>query len=598
MSRSTRLRTRPSAPDTPRAPRKSKKKEELDTYGLVEENGGRPFQLIEGLPSSESLPQYKATLTHPLSVRDSAVLYSSMLSSRRTWISSEMFDMLWSKQFLSPGEKERLEQEGIDPESVDASAAREKMHKLCDCVMFGGPHAFSIRMFIVKNEETEKKWNDAIEQKKRRKEDRKKQELEDKKMKQELRKQQQWGKKQDSDSQSHVLELKSSVVPPVQAPGTAAQALPEAKKPPVKRRPRKEENLTPARSRSHTPQQRRTLHQSSEDQKMITNLNLMAQKNAELNSLMVIVAGGRATSQQVEEFKKYIEKARKMPSPPGWKPATPPTAAPLTQNRIDAQQRVVQANVTDRKIVDTSRPIIPPELPTSRPPERPPIKTETQSSLSPNGTPANGEAVPRQKRKYTKRKNVDTVPEQEDKSMQLTTFQLKYMDNADIVFEYVENPNKRYSFPKDAILEPLEDGESYLMSWILIHNRKEVEKYKEKRNKKLAAAKGNKDEDQKVEEEYNVFEDPQCPEPLYTAMTVKLTNIHKKFQTIMINSVNPADKVRKQMSAILERGTRLTGYNLWFQLDAYDDSELAENLRGELKDYEAGFRSKRQRKQF
>ncbi|CEP63654.1 Swc3p LALA0_S08e07558g [Lachancea lanzarotensis] len=599
MSRSTRLRTRPSVAETPKAPKKSKKKEELDTYGLVEENGGRPFQLIEGLPSSESLPQYKATLTHPLSVRDSAVLYSSMLSSRRTWISSEMFDMLWSKQFLSPGEKERLEQEGIDPESVDASAAREKMHKLCDCVMFGGPHAFSIRMFIVKNEETEKKWNDAIEQKKRRKEDRKKQELEDKKLKQELRKQQQWVKKQDNEVQPQVLELKSSVVPrtptpaPVTAMATAAKTQPDAKKQSVKRRQRKEENPPTARSRSHTPQQRKTLHQSSEDQKMITNLNLMAQKNAELNSLMVIVAGGRATSQQVEEFKKYIEKARKMPTPPGWKPAAPSTATPTTQDKTDAQQTMVQANVTERKIADKSRPIVPPELPTSRLPERPPIKTEKPMNSSPDG-----EAAPRQKRKYTKRKNVDTPPEPEDKSMQLTTFQLKYMDNADIVFEYVENPNKRYSFPKDAILEPLEDGESYLMSWILIHNRKEVEKYKEKRNKKLAAAKGNKDQQQKSEEEYNVFEDPQCPEPLYTTMTVKLTNIHKKFQTIMINSVNPADKVRKQMSTILERGTRLTGYNLWFQLDAYDDSALAENLRGELKDYEAGFRSKRQRKQF
>lgn len=107
--------------------------------------------------------------------------------------------MLWSKQYLSPSEKERLEQEGIDPESVDASAAREKMHKLCDCAMAGGPHAFSVRLFILKNDEIEKKWNDAIEQKRRNKADRKNRELEVKKKKQEERKQQQWIKKQEKE---------------------------------------------------------------------------------------------------------------------------------------------------------------------------------------------------------------------------------------------------------------------------------------------------------------------------------------------------------------------------------------------------------------
>ncbi|SCU90519.1 LANO_0D09054g1_1 [Lachancea nothofagi CBS 11611] len=598
MSRSTRLRARTIASDTNRAARNAKDSDELDTYGLVEENGGRPFQLIEGLSSSVGLPQYKATLTHPLSVRDSAVLYSSMLSSRRTWISSEMFDMLWSKQFLSPSEKERLEQEGLDPESVDASAAREKMHKLCDCVMFGGPHAFSVRLFIVKNEETENKWNEAIEQKKRSKEDRKKRELEDKKKKQEERKQQQWVKKQGKDQQQP-LQLKSSVSTTGAGSGSASSAgnvHSETKKQPVKRRPRKEETPQPSKAKAQTLQNKKPLPQSTEDQKMITNLNLMAQKNQELNSLMIIVAGGRSTSEQVEEFKKYIEKARKMPTPPGWKPTTP--AASTTT----PAQKSSEPNITERKIADKSRPIIPPELPTSRLPDASLVKLEDPSKVARDVSSTNSTSEPRQKRKYTKRKNVENPPEPEDKSMQLTTFQQKYMHNADIVFEYVENPNKRFSFPKDAILELLEDGESYIMSWIIIHNRKEVEKYKEKRCRNLKkTTKGESDGQESSEvadEEYDVFEDLQSPAPLYTTMTVKLTNIHRKFQTIMINSVNPADKVRKRMSNILERGTRLTGYNLWFQLDAYDDSDLAESLRSELKDYEAGFRSKRQRKQF
>ncbi|SCU83244.1 LADA_0C10352g1_1 [Lachancea dasiensis] len=597
MSRASRLRTRTTNSDISRSSNNVEEdSDKLDTYGLVEENGGRPFHLIEGLPSSAGLPQYKSALTHPLSVRDSAVLYTSILNSRRTWISSEMFDMLWSKQFLTPGEKARLEQEGLDPESVDASAAREKMHKLCDCIMLGGPHAFSIRLFIVKNEETEKKWNDAIEEKKRNKETRRKQELEYKMKRQEERKQQQWVRKQGKEQQPPSLKSSISITgnEANNRAGTTSPGSTDPKRQPTKRRQRSDEGSQQSRAIPQASQPKKGAAQSTEDHKMITNLNLMAQKNPELNSLMIIVAGGRATSEQVEEFKKYIERARKMPTPQGWKPTPSATSAAATQN-------TKQSRVPDSNISGKGRPIIPPKLPTSRAPEAPRIKVENPSTLARSTPPDTASAEPRQKRKYTRRKNVETPPEPEDKSMQLTTFQQKYMHNADIVFEYVENPNKRYSFPKDAILELLDDGESYLMSWIIIHNRKEVEKYKKKmRQKSKPAKEGEKSEEEikQDHEDYDVFEDPHAPDPLYTTMTVKLMDIHKKFQNIMINSVNPADKVRKRMSSILDRGTRLTGYNLWFQLDAYDDNDLGETLRSELKDYEAGFRSKRQRKQF
>ncbi|KAM3163325.1 SWR1-complex protein 3 [Lachancea thermotolerans] len=583
MSRSSRLRTRTVGAERSRSSKRGKSEEELDTYGLVEENGGRPFQLIEGLPCSIELPQYASTLTHPLSVKDSAVLYSSMLSSRRTWISSEMFDMLWSKQYLSPSEKERLEQEGIDPESVDASAAREKMHKLCDCAMAGGPHAFSVRLFILKNDEIEKKWNDAIEQKRRNKADRKNRELEVKKKKQEERKQQQWIKKQEKEHGSSTA-----------ADSSRNSGSTDGAKKPVKRRSRKEDT-TQQRSRSHTPRQRKSVPQSTEDQKMITNLNLMAQKNPELNSLMIVVAGGRASTDQVEEFKKYIEKARKMPVPPGWKP---------TANTSSSTPQKLKSGGSDSSLDRADSVAAPARAAKSLGASQ--VKSEETAQLSSETNSAGGTAEPRKKRKYTKRKNVDTPVELEDKSMQLTTFQQKYMHNADIVFEYVENPNKRFSLPKDAILEPLEDGESYLMSWILIHNRKELEKYKEKRKKALdkkakpeeTAEVSTEDSANKEEEDdYDIFEDPKAPDPLFTPMTVKFSNIHKKFQPIMTNSVNPAEKVRKRMSNIIERGTRLSGYNLWFQLDAYDDSDLAESLRCDLKDYESGFRSKRHRKQ-
>lgn len=583
MSRSTRLRTRTAGPERSRSSKGEKEDEDLDTYGLVEEKGGRPFQLIESLPCSLEVPKYSSTLTHALSVRDSAVLYSSMLSSRRTWISSEMFDILWSKQYLSASEKERLEQEGIDPESVDASAAREKMHKLCDCVMVGGPHTFSVRLFILKNEEIEKKWNDAIEEKKRSKLDRKNRELEAKKKRQEERKQQQWIKKQEKEQQGSTTATTGAA---------GASVATETRKQPIKRRSRKEETTQTQRSRSQTPRQKKVLPQSTDDQKMITNLNLMAQKNSELNSLMIIVAGGRASAKQVEEFKKYIEKARKMPVPPGWKPIAPVVPPATQKQKAESAQRGSEKEDSVAAPAQAAKSLGTPQ-----------VKIEDPSQISRENTAAPTTGEPRQKRKYTKRKTADTPTEPEDKSMQLTTFQQKYMHNADIVFEYVENPNKRFSFPKDAILEPLEDGESYLMSWIHIHNRKELEKYKEKKKNVLAkrtkSSESGDDTSQETAEkdDYEIFEDPDAPDPLYTSMTVKFSNIHKKFQPIMINSVNPAEKVQKRMTSIIARGTRLSGYNLWFQLDAYDDTALAESLRCDLKDYEAGFRSKRHRKQ-
>ena len=197
--------------------------------------------------------------------------------------------------------------------------------------------------------------------------------------------------------------------------------------------------------------------------------------------------------------------------------------------------------------------------------------------------------------------------------MQLTTFQQKYMNNADIVFEYLENPNIRYNLPKDAIFEQLEDEESYLMSWIVIHNKKDIEKYENKRLKELegkTSRKATEVTDESIEsnkipqgnnaneaEKYDVYADKDSPVPLYTPMTVKLSNIHKKFKPIIMNSVKPVEEVQELMKRIIDRGTKLSGYNLWFQLDAYDDSQLAEELRYELKDYEQGFKSKRQKKQ-
>lgn len=50
---------------------------------------------------------------------------------------------------------------------------------------------------------------------------------------------------------------------------------------------------------------------SMHDPRMIMNLNLMAQEDPKLNTLMETVAKGLANNSQLEEFKKFIEIAKK-----------------------------------------------------------------------------------------------------------------------------------------------------------------------------------------------------------------------------------------------------------------------------------------------
>lgn len=179
--------------------------------------------------------------------------------------------------------------------------------------------------------------------------------------------------------------------------------------------------------------------------------------------------------------------------------------------------------------------------------------------------------------------------------MQLTTFQQKYSNGADMVFEYVENANVRFLLPKYSILEQLEGEESYLLSFIVVHNRREVALFTTRKLKELNKKKNK--EDHIKPEDYNPFEDARCPDPLFSSITLKLTGIPKKFSNIILNSFHPQERVQLYMKSIIDRGSRLSGYNLWYQLDAYDDKELAERLRVGLKEYEQTFKSKRQKKQ-
>lgn len=142
----------------------------------------------------------------------------------------------------------------------------------------------------------------------------------------------------------------------------------------------------------------------------------------------------------------------------------------------------------------------------------------------------------------------------------------------------------------------MESSGDFIISWILIHNKKEILRHKSKRIRELCKGLKTEEETRKVAEEYDVYSERGCPIPLYSPMTIKISGIHIKFAPIVLNSVEPTSKVQRTMAAIIDIGTRLSGYNLWYQLDAYDDKDLAESVRVGLNEHEQELKSRKPKK--
>jgi SWR1-complex protein 3 len=187
---------------------------------------------------------------------------------------------------------------------------------------------------------------------------------------------------------------------------------------------------------------------------MISNLNTIARTDESLNQLMKIVALGKATPQQISTFQGYIKRARDM--------GPQPHHAYLFANQ--------------------------PYTKSMKPPKE---------------------------KKPVKDKKLKDIP----RNQKLTAFQERYTNNATLLFEFVENPNVRFMLPKVAVAEILppstmtnadgednSDNKDILISFIWVHNQKEVDTYEEKLanyNKIMAErdAEAKKIEDAKKAEE-------------------------------------------------------------------------------------------------
>lgn len=161
------------------------KREEIEKeQKLLDSTIVRPFESLQGLPISYSRPpgQYEDILKNPLTVKDSAVLYNSLLRSRNTFVHhAPMFKLHWvrqtayakklaemdkekQKEVLEERDKRRfakatsnsLEAHFRQPVLTPEINARDVMSKLCESSITLGPHTMDIRIYIAKDARSDK----------------------------------------------------------------------------------------------------------------------------------------------------------------------------------------------------------------------------------------------------------------------------------------------------------------------------------------------------------------------------------------------------------------------------------------------------------
>lgn len=432
----------------------------------------RPFEIVAGLPASVELPNYNSSLTHPQSIKNSGVLYDSLVSSRRTWVQGEMFELYWRrpKKIVSESTPAATE----SPTSGTIPLIRDKMQKMCDCVMSGGPHTFKVRLFILKNDKIEQKWQDEhlnffflfLEKRKN--------DAEAKRLRMLL-----------SFSEQYVFFYRFLVFEV-----NVFLLFPKQKL--------EQEALNDFSFLLYffdflvlflfvgSPSS--SMHDPSY---YYLNLNY-PQEDPKLNTLMETVAKGLANNSQLEEFKKFIEIAKKRsleenpvnkrPSVTTTRPAPPSKAKDVAEDHRLNSITLVKSSKTAAT-------------------EPEPKKADDENAEKQQSKEAKTTAESTQVDQFFllllhKEKGVKSedcvfflllqvvgfsfssfLPIKEDKDMQLTAFQQKYVQGAEIILEYLEFTHSRYYLPKKSVVEFLEDTDEIIISWIVIHNSKEIEKF-------------------------------------------------------------------------------------------------------------------------
>lgn len=498
----------------------------------------RPFEILEDLPISFNQPpngHFEDVFKTPLTIKDTGVLYRSLMKLRYYYVHvCPMFRLYWVKQTSyakklaemdKPVPKSSRDEALADKKAILGNdiSARDIMVKLCEANMTLGPHMFEIRLFIAKDDRSDK---DKIKQEKMEKKEKRREEkvaeLEVKKAKMAAR-ERRARELEERERQRGVgairLDNPVNVDPVIGSSGNISTPAPSSFQKPDESRfisetpsrnteteiPEGPLSLEDANATSHgTPavsddgqpkkvtrkynktgkyeKKKKLLNsipsgplpppsdpnnmQSIENKIMISNLNAIARQDASLNSLMKVVALGGATPEQILKFQEYIKRAREM--------GPQPYHAYLFHNQ------------------NSSRPT-----------------NELNPGSSDNGEEDRGDKARKEKTKEKK------IPKSKiPKEQKLTAFQERYLTDATIVFEFLENSNIRFLFPRMAVCEAIEaanpppenpedstDYNDILVSHLWIHNQSELDEYDKKLEEYENEVKQREEEELKKKQE-------------------------------------------------------------------------------------------------
>lgn len=288
----------------------------------------------------------------------------------------------------------------------------------------------------------------------------------------------------------------------------------------------------PTPAASSQPLTAATIMSDPEQVAMITNLNSMAKSDSDLSALMKKVAAGGASSEEINKFQTYIQKAKQMARKSSQKAISIKKEQPKGMTKTE-QMRIQQEEARKARQ----------QLKIAREEEKLRIKQEKMLQREKN---RQAKLLAKQQSKEQKLKNKlnaaaanavgsaslstgsskaslvssNGAGEDEDEDIwndKLTIFQERYATGSQFILEFNENTGARFFWPKDCIYE-LIDNESdkgevkqedsnngkpkspYITikaSFLMIHNQSEIDGYERRMNEKRLAAEATEEEKKK-----------------------------------------------------------------------------------------------------
>ncbi|KAH3664135.1 hypothetical protein OGAPHI_004849 [Ogataea philodendri] len=446
--------------------------EVIDKEAAYKQRLNRPFKVIQHLPLSKDDPNYEQ-LENPLSTRDSATLYNSLIVSRHNWLHN-VFRTFWTRreQYMTPADGRK----------------KDRLSKMCDMKLVAGPHTFEIRLFILKEEEKEKRYFEELE---RKREERQK--LKDERVLKPIDPSPAVATPPVKKEAAAVPLPKTKAAAPVSTPApapTPAPAKTTATTTPSPA-PKSTESLSAASKQSEESKSG-DLMANPENAMMIQNLNLIARSDAHLSSLMKIVASGNASSEQIAEFQRYIQKARQMGDPSGYykklqqqnQNRQPTTSKPqdfggavdrrqltreerekLKQQEKEQKAKLKEEKKRQKQLQKEQEKLEKDRERQERKERKARLERERQERQKLNLGPIDfGDEFEMDKEREKKEKREKKRQEEKAKlekllagDDRLTAFQERYTEDATLIIEFLENNASRFYFPKDSVIEIIDE---------------------------------------------------------------------------------------------------------------------------------------------